>query len=875
MMDFTKTKKLLLTAICMLLVNHVPKISAQEVDVVTGVEESPLPPPTEVSQALYPFGRTLTQDTAIVMWIGPEEATAYDVVILKAENKELILHEEIDNVHDERVKFEDLDPSTHYEVIVRSVRVILNGTTDRSVESKPYRFRTLDPCKGGMIHTPCNAHCIASCEKQKPICDRRCVSGCACPRENPFLHNGKCITKKDCNTAGAPVTEVLSRPEDLKVHRMKDSNDVLFTWSAVEGADFYTVTVTLRNGEVVKKIDNIKIPFVIIPGLKPKTPYRFKVVAKYIKFSGARTIGIGPMPTPNPPTITQVSENSFYVSWLEFPMAKSYKVVLYDPENDGEMIRVFKDMTETFVTIQGLSSGTTYDVSIIAVTLIGTEPESPKSTVKTMGEKTSEEEINELDYEIIPIVTTTVATTTTKPLIPSCEERRSALEAFYETHQGEKEPMPDCAKDGKYKAMQCPKRCYCVDRTTGTKFPGTDFDDEKAAHALDCHKYGRWDIELNDVTASAVDTKTIRVKWQKNQQAKFYIVKVYEGFSSALVKFVTGITRATTPIDGLKRGQSYVVTVIAVNAEGVSSTDKVRGEFVVMPYLDPPKIVKLSQLNDSKMKATWEKNGEALHYRVEIFGNGDKKPLLTYENVTEDNVIFDIVGRDTYRVRVTSTGVTTIPGSGREIAVSSNHAETMRRPSCIASPIDIIYVLDGTSKVNSQDFLQMKEFFVELTKSLGPIGTDMSDTEGTRVAVVRTAESSRAIFRYHKFNTMTNLIGAIRFVRQTRSGRLNVGKMLEYIHQWFFESVNNDDQRKDVNTAVVTFMGGASDEKNFAKIGAELRGKTNVISVGIENRIGDYDMTMASPKNMRVKIPTYNDIDEAVDRVMEILCNLK
>ena len=51
-----------------------------------------------------------------------------------------------------------------------------------------------------MIEKPCGNSCPATCDNPKPICTRQCEEGthCACPKNKPIKHDGKCITLDQC-----------------------------------------------------------------------------------------------------------------------------------------------------------------------------------------------------------------------------------------------------------------------------------------------------------------------------------------------------------------------------------------------------------------------------------------------------------------------------------------------------------------------------------------------------------------------------------------------------------------------------------------------------------------------------------------------------
>ena len=58
----------------------------------------------------------------------------------------------------------------------------------------------LGRCSGGHMWTDCGGACTQTCRQGNPSCPSGCVSGCMCPRDQPVLHKGKCITLEQCQS---------------------------------------------------------------------------------------------------------------------------------------------------------------------------------------------------------------------------------------------------------------------------------------------------------------------------------------------------------------------------------------------------------------------------------------------------------------------------------------------------------------------------------------------------------------------------------------------------------------------------------------------------------------------------------------------------
>lgn len=870
-MESLKSSKHYLTITSLLLV-----LSAG-ITIANVVHTAGLPPPKNVNIAAYPFGETLTPTSATIRWDKVDGANNYLVVIFKTHEDEVVLHEEVKNVPSTRVKFEDLTPSTTYEVVVSSLRVHLNGKSEQSKEATRFRFTTRNGCTGRMIFVPCSAHCRPTCTNQYPACDRRCISGCTCPSETPFWHNEQCISNAGCKQSGAPPTEVVRRPTGLKFHKIKGKRDLLFTWNKVKGADHYRVIVALRDGTEVQRHDRIKAPVLIIKGLKPGTSYKFKVHAVFIKSSASsRTLILGMLPM-TPPEISRVTNTSFLSKWATYPGATGFKMIIYDGLN-GEILQIFRDLTENFVTVQGLSPGTTYGVSVMAITTL-TEVESATVSVTTIGQgglkSSSPDALLDEVIHIIQETTTTPAptTTTSAPYVPTCEEVKLSLEAFHGDGAGPLPATPACDEGGNYAPTQCRSSgCYCVEKVSGNKIDGTDFDNMKSEFALDCDKYGQFAIKPLAVKALKINTTSIRVRWVRITEATFYIVKIFNGFEGSFVKSISKIKKHYVDVGGLERGTPYVAVVAAVNAQGwTSTTANVTGRFVATPHLDPPSNVRLEQFTTDKMKVSWRKDEIALSYEVRVYGNGVPTPTK-YKNVTDNHLIFQVYGEEPYRVKIKSTGVATIPGTRNTVVVTSNEVTISRRPTCVFPPLDVIFVIDVSNRMTPEEYAKSKLMYLHLLTGLTPIASSANDPTGTRFAAVKTYGVSRTMFYFDRFLSSSNAWGAVRFVRQTKSQHFDVDRMVDRVYADFFAPGKRSGPRRNVQTAVISFIGDISITRSpdFDTKTERLRSATNYITVAV-----DPDISNGHANQNKIVIPSYNNSKTAYDLVMTRLCNLK
>ena len=52
-------------------------------------------------------------------------------------------------------------------------------------------------CQPSFVYKQCGSACPRTCQQTAFKCDNTCIDGCHCP-EDQFLHNGKCISQKEC-----------------------------------------------------------------------------------------------------------------------------------------------------------------------------------------------------------------------------------------------------------------------------------------------------------------------------------------------------------------------------------------------------------------------------------------------------------------------------------------------------------------------------------------------------------------------------------------------------------------------------------------------------------------------------------------------------
>lgn len=159
----------------------------------------------------------------------------------------------------------------------------------------------------------------------------------------------------------------------INVSAVSTTNSITVSWSAVSGATSYDVSF---NGTVYNVNDTSKT----ITGLAANTNYSYAVRAKNTAGSSAYSDTKTILTLPNPPAVPKdisatATTNSVTVRWSASARATSYDVIF-----DGKIYNI----TDTSITISGLTSGTDYTYLVRANNTGGSSAYSSSMIIQTV-----------------------------------------------------------------------------------------------------------------------------------------------------------------------------------------------------------------------------------------------------------------------------------------------------------------------------------------------------------------------------------------------------------------------------------------------------------------------------------------------------------
>nr|WP_181592799.1 fibronectin type III domain-containing protein [Paenibacillus sp. YN15] len=153
------------------------------------------------------------------------------------------------------------------------------------------------------------------------------------------------------------------------------NGQVVLNWSAVEGAQSYTVKYGTASGGPYTSVADIPANSYTVTGLANLTTYYFTVSAVNGVGPSADAAEVQAIPVQSPPPLAPVgvrataADAKVMVSWEAVNGAAGYKVKM---STDGESFAtVAADITATNYTVGGLINGTTYYFVVTAVNIDG------------------------------------------------------------------------------------------------------------------------------------------------------------------------------------------------------------------------------------------------------------------------------------------------------------------------------------------------------------------------------------------------------------------------------------------------------------------------------------------------------------------------
>ncbi|XP_078691583.1 uncharacterized protein LOC144921958 isoform X44 [Branchiostoma floridae x Branchiostoma belcheri] len=178
-------------------------------------------------------------------------------------------------------------------------------------------------------------------------------------------------------------TRTLQSPKGLNAPWVTDS-DLTLTWAKVRGATDYTVRLQPPAGEVTETENGPTAPERRVTGLLPGTEYKISVEAVGSEGRSSPShikIATKPLRAPFDLAATSITDRTMLVSWPAVPGATDYRVTMDPP--DGEVTVARNAIAESKREIKGLQAGKEYQITVLALSPVGSSAPSESFVVKT------------------------------------------------------------------------------------------------------------------------------------------------------------------------------------------------------------------------------------------------------------------------------------------------------------------------------------------------------------------------------------------------------------------------------------------------------------------------------------------------------------
>ncbi|KAI8487371.1 hypothetical protein Bbelb_348400 [Branchiostoma belcheri] len=178
-------------------------------------------------------------------------------------------------------------------------------------------------------------------------------------------------------------TRTLQSPKDLNAPWVTDS-DLTLTWAKVRGATDYAVRLQPPAGEVTETENGPTAPERRVTGLLPGTEYKISVEAVGSEGRSSPShikIATKPLRAPFDLAATSITDRTMLVSWPAVPGATDYRVTMDPP--DGEVTVARNAIAESKREIKGLQAGKEYQITVLALSPVGSSAPSESFVVKT------------------------------------------------------------------------------------------------------------------------------------------------------------------------------------------------------------------------------------------------------------------------------------------------------------------------------------------------------------------------------------------------------------------------------------------------------------------------------------------------------------
>ena len=140
--------------------------------------------------------------------------------------------------------------------------------------------------------------------------------------------------------------------------------------------------------------------------------------------------------------------------------------------------------------------------------------------------------------------------------------------------------------------------------------------------------------ELTGVKVKTQGTNSLTLAWDKNANAKGYIIEQYKGGKWTQIAKTSSNTAVTYTVNGLKADTTYT---FRIKAYVISGESEIYSDYVrIAGKTRIPNVAKFtgSTVSDSAVKLDWSKNDKATGYVIEQYRGGKWTALATTKNNT-------------------------------------------------------------------------------------------------------------------------------------------------------------------------------------------------------------------------------------------------
>ncbi|XP_039891289.1 collagen alpha-1(VII) chain isoform X6 [Simochromis diagramma] len=193
--------------------------------------------------------------------------------------------------------------------------------------------------------------------------------------------------------------------------------------------------------------------------------------------------------------------------------------------------------------------------------------------------------------------------------------------------------------------------------------------------------------------------------------------------------------------------------------------------------------------------------------------------------------------------------------------------KTPPQPVCGKTKADIVFLVDESSSIGTDNFRKMKDFIFRVATYFPVIGS-----QGTQIAVVHYSDEPRIEFRLNDFKDRNSVLRALRALRYG-GGNTKTGKGISYVLQELFQEAHG--MRQDVPHVLVLFTDGKAQDNVVPPSRIARALGVSVLAVGVSNADREELNKIAAPTSYKniFYSPTFDDFPSVEREFIRSLCS--